>query len=282
MKLLRILFFSFPFFSCDVFAQRSREGEKPLTLPLGDSLSTSLSVSADTVKPQLTVIASDTGEIPIGIIYVRKPHITPYVKVNYKLYLAHVNPKGSQRDVLVTDRNSGFTDTQVEPIPTFDSNMYSKKLKREYPVNADPLSKYFVENLRFQYQPNDTPRVDTMLIEMWIDPRGKIKWIMPDTEYVGNMSSALVRELDSISWRISDWGTECGYHTTRKFLRPSHLILESYYCEAFVIVSSYPLTQEQRKTGKSYAPFDYPLNCPPINPEQKSSLENNLSPTTVR
>jgi hypothetical protein len=50
-------------------------------------------------------------------------------------------------------------------------------------------------------------------------------------------------------------------------------MLESYYCEVFVIVSSYPLTQEQKITR--YAAFDYPLNSPPVDGQQKASMEKN-------
>lgn len=263
MKLLRFFIFSFLFFSEYISGQRS-------------SLTDTSSISHQKIIPD-----SSSNEIQAGIIYVRKPHISPFVKVTYKLYLAHVNPKGGQREVGVTDKNAGFTDTQIEIIPTFDSNMYSKKLARDYPVNADPLSRYFVENLNYRFQPNDTPRVDTMLYGMWIDSRGKVKYIMPDSNYDCHMSSALIRELDSISWRISNWGTGGGYHTPKKFLRPAHFVGESYYCEVYVIVSSYPLTVEQKKTGTSYAPFDYPLNCPAIDPEQKASLECNSPSATI-
>lgn len=271
MKSLRILFFLFLLFSCEVFAQRSRQGEKPLMLPMGDSLGTSLSLSADTTKPQLTSIASDTGELSVGIIYVRKPHIIPYVKVDYKLYLAHV--KMVKVEVPVDNGLQG--NVEIDNQPVFDSNAYSKKLKRDYPVASDPLSKYFVSNMQYQYQSNDTPRVDTMVIGFWIDTRGRIKRALPDTEYVGNMPSALVTELAKTSWTISNYGAAGGYYTPKKFLRPSKLTYESYYCEAYVIVSSYPLTVEQHENGTAYAPFDFPLNCPAIDPEQKKSLEKN-------
>ncbi len=258
MKSLRILFFfSVLFFSCDLFSQKQNVG-------------------LDTTQKQLAVNPSDTNDISLGVIFVRKPHINPYVKVNYKFYLVHVDPKkNSQREVQVTDANSGFTDTQIQKIPIFDSSVYSKKLKRDYPAIAQPLSKYFVENMSFQYQPNDTPRVDTMLVGIWIDARGKVRIVLPDTENVGTMPSKMIAELYRVSTGISEWGAGGDYRTPKKFLRSSQLIFESYYCEAYVIVSSFPLTVEQKKNGAASAPFDYPLNCPTMDTEQKKSLEKN-------
>ncbi|HET6992852.1 MAG TPA: hypothetical protein VFJ43_16070 [Bacteroidia bacterium] len=229
---------------------------------------------AETIPPDTGAV---DGEIPQGIIYVRKPHISPFIKVDYNLYLAHVNPRGSQREVPVTDKSTGFTDIQIETIPTFDSTIYSKKLKREYPVSAHLLSKYYAENMKYEYQENDTPRVDTMVVGMWIDSRGKIKRVLIDTEFTSNMPHQLVDEIAEISYTISDWGTGGGYLTQKKFLKPSKLVLESYYCEAYIIVSSYPLTKEQKKTGTSYAPFDYPLNSPALDRQQKLSVDENAA-----
>lgn len=244
MKILRIVCFSLLFFSAELMAQPFNAG-------------------------------SDSVEIPQGVIYVRKPHIRPFVKVDYKLYLCRVDPNGLRREIPVTDRNTGFTDIQIETVPLFDSAFYSKKLERTYPQKSYLFSKYFVENLKYQYQASDTPRVDTMVIGMWIDKSGKIKRAMPDTEYTGNMPRKLVTELAGVSMRMTDWGEKGGYKTKKKFLRPSQLVIENYYCEFFVIVSSYPVTNEQKKSGTAYALFDYPLNSPPTDEQQRQSMEKN-------
>jgi hypothetical protein len=274
MKLLRnILFFSVLLIAGNLTAQRSSSK----TANNADSLQIPIK---DIAKNNVETLPLDTGavdgEIPQGVIYVRKPHITPFVKVDYKYFLSHVIENGYKREVPVTDKNTGFTDMQTEIIPIFDSAAYSKKLKRSYPVSANLLSKYYVENMKYQYQENDTPRVDTLFVGMWIDPRGKVKRVLLDTGFT-NMPSELKEQAALISYGISDWGTGGGYVTPKKFLRPGKLTFASYYCEMYVIVSSYPLTEEQKKTGNSYAPFDYPLNSPPVDKEQQLSVDANAA-----
>lgn len=220
---------------------------------------------------QVISAAPDSVEIPQGIIFVQKPHITPFVKVDYKLFLSRVR----MQEVLVPVNNGIENYVERDNRPVFDSSIYPKSLERVYPKKNPVFSKYFVENLDYQYQASDTPRVDTMVIGMWIDRFGKVKRVMPDTDYTGEMPRALVTELAAISWGINDWGEKGGYKTKKKLFRPSQLVIENYYCEAYVIVSSYPLTDEQKKTGTSYALFDYPLNSPAADAQQQASMDKN-------
>ncbi len=224
----------------------------------------------------ISVIAQDTipkvAEIPQGIIYVRKSNIIPYVKVEYKYYLSKVSMVRENKTV--TDPIAGNI-IEVDNVPVFDSTVYSPKLKRVYPRETQLLSKLFVENMNFKFNANDTPRVDTLVIGMWIDSKGRIKRVLDDPEYTFKMSDELVKELTRTSQQISIWGDAGGYYEKKKLFRKSPLILESYYCEVFVIVSSYPLLVEQKNSR--YAPFDYPLNSPPLDEQQKKSMEKNTN-----
>jgi hypothetical protein len=92
------------------------------------------------------------------------------------------------------------------------------------------------------------------------------------------MPDQVVNELTRASQLLTGlvWGERGGYYQGRKkMFRPATLVLESYYCEVFVIVSSYPLTQEQKIAH--YAAFDYPLNSPPTDEQQKASKEKNTA-----
>lgn len=212
----------------------------------------------------------DTVEIPQGVIYVRKPTIIPYVKVEYKYYLSHVN----MVKVNVPANNGIEGAVETDNVPMFDSSVYSKRLERVYPKkDAELLSKMFVEHLTYLYSPSDTPRVDTMVIGMWINTRGKVQRVMDDPEYTLRMPDKMVAELTRASKKVSTWGEPGGYYGRKKMFKKAPLILESYYCEVFVIVSTFPLTQEQKITR--YSAFDYPLNSPPTDEQQRASKERN-------
>lgn len=232
-------------------------------------VSSGLNVTTLTANSDTT----DTSEIPQGIIYVRKATIIPYVQVQYKYYLAHVNMVKVNRPV--ENGIEGYVET--ENVPVFDSSVYSRLLKRQYPKKAESplLSKMFVENMKYLYSANDTPRVDTMVIGLWIDANGKIRHVLDDPEYTLKMPDQMVNELTRASQTLSGkmWGEKGGYFQRKRMFRPAPLVLESYYCEMFVIVSSYPMTVEQKISR--YAPFDYPLNSPPTDEQQKASKEKN-------
>jgi hypothetical protein len=217
--------------------------------------------------------AQDTipdDDIPTGKIKVKKPEIHPYVKVEFRYTLAHVR----KTEVLV----------QVAPnlplerdwAPVYDS-AYSVRLKRMYPQKTLQLARYFSTNMLFTYTSSDTPRADTMYVGMWIDSKGKIRYVRPDTSWTGDMPVQLAVELYSIasSLRDMDWGKGGGYFTEKRFLHQPEFFGESYYCEMYVIVSSYPMTAEQKRSGSKFAPFDYPLNSPPVDEQQRQFMEEN-------
>ncbi|CAN5915176.1 hypothetical protein BH11BAC7_BH11BAC7_20300 [soil metagenome] len=250
MKMLRILLAAFVCFAMALPAQNSFN-EIP-----------------DVVS--IAKIPRDTStEIPQGIIYVRKSTIIPYVKVEYKYYLSHVN----MVRVNIPVDNGVEGNVETDNVPVFDSSVYSKRLVRAFPREKELLSKLFVENMMYRYNASDTPRVDTMVIGLWVNTRGKVQRVMDDPEYTLKMSDQLAKELTRTSQLITDWGDAGGYYGRKKLFKKAPLILESYYCEVFIIVSSYPLTQEQKITR--YAPFDYPLNSPPLDEQQKVSGEKN-------
>lgn len=270
MKLLRIVFLVC--ISCNLFSQQINHGQHPQ----GDSAKAAKNAHPDSgdVAVQKVIQASDTGEIPEGVIYVRKPHINPFIKVDYKLFLSRVML--APVEVPVGD---GIM-PEIDTVPIYDSAYYKrafyvKNTDKNYPVKSEFYAKYFAENLHYQYSSADTPRVDTLTIGMEILSNGKVKYITPYTELAGNMPKEMLDQLTHLSMGITSWGTGGGYQTKKKFLKPIQRIPENYYCEIYVIVSSYPLTQEQKNTGMAYSPFDYPLNSPTMDEEQKASLKKN-------
>jgi hypothetical protein len=213
---------------------------------------------------------SDTTEIPQGVIRVRKANIIPYVKVEYKYYLS----RASKVKVNVPVDNGVVGYVETKEVTVFDSSVYSRRLQRVYPRERDLLlSKLYVENMTYRYSGDDTARVDTMVIGMWIDNRGRVKEVLDDPEYTLNMPDQMAKELERISHSVVSWGDPGGYYQAKRRFKKAPLILESYYVEVFIIVSSYPLTQEQKLTR--YSPFDYPLNSPPLDEQQKASREKN-------
>jgi hypothetical protein len=114
-----------------------------------------------------------------------------------------------------------------------------------------------------------------MVMGMWIDRFGRIKRVLDDPEYTLKMPEQMVNELTSAGQKVANtnWGQPGGFYPKKKLFHKAPLTLESYYVEVFIIVSSYPLTQEQKIT--QYTPFDYPLNSPPIDQQEKKSLEQN-------
>jgi hypothetical protein len=284
MKKAAILFLVC-FISAGISAQRSYHGKKNDRALQGDSVPAFLAKNTgDSATKKIpanlsaslsaTAIVNDTsdstGEIPQGVIRVHKPDIKPYVKVEYKYYLSHVNMVKVDRPV----DNGIMTDIQTDNVPQFDSNMYSQNLKREYPKKApDLFSKMFYDNMKYRYNVSDTPRVDTMVIGMWIDTHGKVKRVLDDPEYTLKMPDEMVNELTRTGMTVTNWGQPGGFYPKKKLFRKAPLTFESYYVEVFVIVSSYPLTQEQKIT--QYAPFDYPLNSPPVDEQEKKSIEKN-------
>ena len=280
-----ILFAGFFFlFASALPAQRADRGENKKNSITRDSLSlpAGLAKTSDrpapgnlTASPDTNPVLDTSDEIRQGVIYVQKPNIIPYVKVEYKYYLSHVNMVQIDRPV----DNGVPGNVERESVPQFDSNMYSQKLQRVYPVKGeDPLlSKMFVDNLQYRYNVSDTPRVDTMVMGMWIDLHGKVKRVLDDPEYTLKMPEQMVKELTNAGQKVvnATWGSAGGYKEKKKLFRKQPLILESYYVEVFIIVSSYPVTQEQKISR--YASFDHPLNAPPIDEQEKKSAEQNAT-----
>jgi hypothetical protein len=220
--------------------------------------------------------AQDTlRDVSPGVIYVKKPQITPYLKVNYKLYLSKVSTVA--KEVPVNNGIPGYVEVDRD-YPIYDSSKYLENTNRFYPQETVLLSRHFAESMLFTYQPSDTPRIDTIRFVMWIKSNGKVKRVDVDLDssHIAKMPGELVKEVSSIAYGITEWGKGGGYMTPKKFLKPSQLVPEDYCAEIFIIVSSMPLTEEQKMTGKSYAPFDYPLNCPPADNEQQNSIDKNI------
>lgn len=207
------------------------------------------------------------GTVKPGVIKVRKPSIRPFFKCEYYLTLSRV------REVQVeVPGPDGFP--ALAKVPAFDSS-YSNRAERLFPKKTVLFSKLFSEQIQYSYSFDDTMSVDTMVVELWIGRNGKLRWARPDTSYNGTMPRALQTELFFVSRGLTEWGEGGGYMTPKRFMRKQRPIAENYYCVLYVIVSSKPLTIEQKSTGSLYAPFDIPLNSPPDNEQQRNFMENN-------
>ncbi|GAB4140613.1 MAG: hypothetical protein Fur0041_15800 [Bacteroidia bacterium] len=219
----------------------------------------------------LSMKGQDTlsADVPQGVIVVKKPVIQPFVKVGYSLYLSSV----TLVDVEVPANNGVDGAVEMDRVPVFDSGAYSQKWERVYPQKQIHLSKHFSDKLHYNYAPSDTPRIDTMVVGLWITKSGKIKWKAVDTVLSDDMPPALEDQLYAAVKLLPEvWGQGGGFNTPRRFLKPSRFYGESYYCEMFVIVSTFPLTQVQQNTGVLAAPFDTPLNSPPSDKQQEQFI----------
>src|SRR3954466_432504 len=120
MKLLRISFLLI--FSCNLFAQQAKRS--PAVNQTTDSLSSANKVNRDSTLLAFNNPVADTdtfsAEIPEGVIYVRKPHINPYVKVDYKLFLSRVSMMTV--DVPVGE---GIMPEQTQ-VPVYDTLAYQR------------------------------------------------------------------------------------------------------------------------------------------------------------
>ena len=221
--------------------------------------------NANTVIP-------DTPPQPVqqGVIKVRKPKKQPFFKCEYYMTLSKV-----RMGQVPVETPFGI---QMDEQPFFDSSYYSSNAERVYPVKEIHFSRQLVDTVGFYYSFDDTASIDTMVVQMWIGTNGKVKWVDADTNYTGEMPAALRGELYRYANSITDWGKGGGYKTAKQFLRKQKKIAESYYCKMYIIVSSTPLTAQQKHTGASYAPFDIPLNSPPQDDQQKEFLDDNKIP----
>ncbi|HEU4718601.1 MAG TPA: hypothetical protein VFU15_12240 [Bacteroidia bacterium] len=215
--------------------------------------------------------AQDTArDVQPGMIMVKKPAIHPYIMIEYSLYLSDVK----KTYILVPDPfDSAYMARKM--VPVFDSSRYTDAEKRVYPQKKESIARYYAESLAYRYLPSDTPMVDTMYVDMWIDNRGKIKWVSPDTNYTGAMPEELKKELAWISLSLNDWGTGGGYMTPKKLFHPPQYVPGNYYCEMKIIVSSGPVTAAQKTSGATYAPFDIPLNSPATDEQMDDFIMQN-------
>lgn len=213
---------------------------------------------------------SPPGGVKQGVIKVRKPVLHPYFKCEYYLTLSRVQ----QVEVLVP-ANDGIPGSQARDlVPVFDS-AYNKSFERIYPQKMINFAQTLSLGVQYVYPFDDTARIDTMIVQMWIGKNGKIRWRDVDTSYETGMPPQLEMELYSVVNDMTDWGKGGGYMTPKKFMRKQKRIAENYYCKLYIIVSSHPITPQQKSTGAYFTTFDIPLNSPPDNPEQKDFLKDN-------
>ncbi|HTL81571.1 MAG TPA: hypothetical protein VL651_07695 [Bacteroidia bacterium] len=203
--------------------------------------------------------AQDTTEVPAGVIMVKKPVTTPFVKAEYSLFLSKVR----WTDEIVYYH--GIPETNR--IPVYDSGYYLSPLERALPAKSINLGRYFALNLTYDYAVADTPRVDTLVLGLLLNEKGKIQYVDPDTEDAVHMNADLKAELSAIAMSLEDqdWGEPGGYYEPSHALRPKQFVPECYYCELTIIVSSMPLTPDQKSTRAVFPPRDLPLNTVPVD-----------------
>lgn len=204
-----------------------------------------------------------------GVIKVRKPSIRPYFKCEYYLTLSRV-----EEVKIEVPSPSGFG-VEIDKMPIFDSSFYSKRFERIFPEKLVNFSRLLVDEVEFTYSFDDTARIDTMVVEMWITKTGKIRWRSVDTTEGSTMPRKLELELFQSVNNMTDWGKGGGYLEPKKFLRKQKRMGESYYCRLYIIASAKPLTVQQKQTGMRYTPIDIPLNPPSGDDEQKEIFEKN-------
>lgn len=207
---------------------------------------------------------------PQGTIRVRKPKKQPFFKCEYYLTLCKV------REVQVPVETPFGIEMDKQPV--FDSGYYRSNPERVFPLKQIHFARQLVDTIGYRYSFDDSTSVDTMVVQMWIGTNGKVKWVDADTVFTGAMPLELRSELYRYAVSVSDWGKGGGYKSPKQFMRKQKKLAENYYCKMYIIVSSAPLTAEQRHTGASYAPFDIPLNSPPQDEQQREFMDGNKVP----
>jgi hypothetical protein len=203
--------------------------------------------------------------VPQGVIRVSKTTLSAYVMVQYKMQLAAV----AEVVVEVPANNGVEGSVELDKIPFFDSARYSKKFHRVYPRTTFNFSKHYASYISYKYVAADTQKIDTMILGMWITPKGIIKWTEEFPYFSAGMDDILIEQLYVGVRKLNTWGEGGGYKTMPKWYKRSTFVPESYYCEMMVLVSPKPLSVEQKNTGSVWAPFDVPLNVPTADKQQE-------------
>jgi hypothetical protein len=196
----------------------------------------------------------DTLEKATRTIVVRRKPLRPYIKVEYNMFAVCVT---ENRQVDFDSTGSGDWLT----LELFDTSCIDNGLQRVLPQHRVQFGRTYAQNITYTYSPSDSNRTDTMLVGFWVDRTGKIKNCYPDVIEATTVPPDLYGQLVLISKSFQVYGDKGGgYFTRRKFLRPSEFRRSDYYCTVRIIVSSKPLTPEQRIAGESAIPvMDYPI-----------------------
>lgn len=186
----------------------------------------------DTTNP---VAGGDTG-VPAGTIHIRRTPVEPYFKVQYRLVPAKM-VEGEARDA------SGLLVNNYVQYPQKDWNY------------SDILAK----SVKYVYAVKDTPHIDTVRMDILLTTGGRTRMFYFDSAGCPKtIPSELYEQIKAaISTSKNNAWTPGGYRVVKRFggagassiSRRGPLRKTMYFCYTTVIVASYPLSKDEKKTG---------------------------------
>jgi hypothetical protein len=243
----------------------SRKLDSTIIQPVVVTQSSFSSATADTAfynqnaKEQGVVdkLADSLPDRPEGVIVVRKPPVKPYIRVEYRLVPIQI--KKSKKRTIVTDAKGDskrITEVQYDTLSDRNSSIVP-------PDKTLQLGQSYAQKLNYLYPSTDTSRTDTIRMIFWINQKGQIGGVFPDSTFASSADPKLIEQIHTISLQFKTWGRAPG--TKKKFfgLLHDHQFSEplDFYCIAYVIVSSVPtLPEREILTDDQTLGEDYWLN----------------------
>lgn len=217
----------------------------------------------------LSLSGQDTTDTSPGVIRVARKPITPYYKVEYKMFRMQDPSKGTDRknpaDSSAIAAGKGWKNDDEER----DSLSLEPGSKLVFPGQGIHLSQFYNSQVTYYYHFTDTPRVDTMHVGFWIGTQGKVRQVYIREKERPGMPPALFDQVVAASMKVKKWDSPGGYLTPKRFLRKRRFVRDNYYCDMRLIMASYPMTLEQKKSGVHYSNKDVCLNPPAELPSKK-------------
>lgn len=226
----------------------------------------------------LPVAKAQDTTISVGTIIVVKQPIAPFYKVEYVMRRI-ADPLKAEKKVITPVRD-GKRDTAAAAIgadttqyastdgtgeweitkrrsnPANDSLQLEKGARLVFPRTTTLLSKHYADDVNYFYTSADTPRVDTIRIGFWINKQGAVKRVYIRKGSEEKMNKDLYDQIVGAALKIKKWGEPGGYWPRKRFLRKQEFVKDNFYCDMYIIVSSYPMSMEQVKSGSRYMNSD--------------------------
>jgi|GEM_PF-2668915 len=233
----------------------------------------------------LQLCAQDTSDVVSGTIRVQRTPAAPYYKVEY--YMRRVaDPAKVQRrrakDPVIDSASADVSafaasgDRVKSKDPGRDTLSLEKGATLVHPSTTTLFSKHFADEVAYYYSIADTPRVDTMRIGFWISTSGAVKGVYIRENENEKIPASIYDQVIGASLKLRKWGTPGGYWKRKRFLRKQEFVRDNYYCDMYVIIASFPMSVEQKKSKVRYAGKDVCLN-PPKLPQNRKQAERVLA-----